>query len=203
MLSLGLGLWNAAKGIASGVSLTNYARWSEVFGNVVWSPVGMTITSDAVLAPDGNLTADTLVATTTANAVIIQDVTITAGSTNRVSLYVKAGTVGWCRIRTLAGVDNKSTFFNAATGAVGTVGTTGTEITALTATSGSVEANGFVRVSVTVTTASATTLNIGIGLASADNNLTYTIGSTLSVWGAQVNKGASLLGYVPTTTAPA
>lgn len=72
---------------------TNLVLRSEEFDNALWSKGGVTVTANAITAPDGTLTADLL---TSAGGVssenIARAITVTGNGTKCLAVYLKAGT---------------------------------------------------------------------------------------------------------------
>jgi len=185
----------------------------DAAGNLVWSPhnlalqssdfsqttpwnllSNLTVTTNAVAAPDGTLTADRLVETaTTANhSMLHANIAAVSGETYTYSVYAKAGERTWLAI---APANQAPTdWFNLGTGALGT-----------TAKAGAISdaGNGWYRCSITEV-AATTTRTIYIWLRTADGQTGTYAGSTsngLYLWGAQVNRGATPATYIATTTA--
>jgi hypothetical protein len=82
----------------------NRLTYSEQFDNAAWSKdVGITVTANSTVAPDGTTTADTVEQTTTGTDVEIeQSVTVTPGTSNRItfSVYLKQGTAAYTSLYT-------------------------------------------------------------------------------------------------------
>ena len=105
---------------------------SEEFNDANWQKLFTSVTANTTAAPDNNTTADTLTASaTTAEHVLLSavgmGVSILAGVTYAISIYVKAGTSSFIQINgpTSFGADAFANF-NVATGTVGTVGSAAT-----------------------------------------------------------------------------
>lgn len=72
---------------------TNLVLHSQALDNAVWAKSNATITADAVTAPDGTLTADSLVEdTSTTSHLMNQAITVVASTDYTLSLYIRAGT---------------------------------------------------------------------------------------------------------------
>jgi hypothetical protein len=65
-------------GVLLEVGATNLIVQSSDFANGVWGNVNVTVTANAITAPDGTLTADKLAATATGSALLYQFITTTA-----------------------------------------------------------------------------------------------------------------------------
>lgn len=185
---------------------TNLALWSEAFDNAAWVPTAATVTADAVIAPDGNSTADKLVeSNTNAAHQIVQ--TFTKAASQLVyegSVYAKPAGRNWVFLDLEDGLGNGAdAYFNVSTGALGGLNSIGTG-TALDY-SISTAANGFYRVTLTMLSNSAVTIVEAVRTASADGNSSYAGDgvSGLALWGAQVEQGNGQFptSYIPTTNA--
>ena len=83
-------------GTSDKVTLSNLVIRSEELDNAAWTKSRTTISANSVIAPDGALTADTIVATATTNSFLVgQNVTgsPTLGEIRRTSAYFKKGTL--------------------------------------------------------------------------------------------------------------
>jgi hypothetical protein len=77
------------------VTLSNLATYSQDFADASWTKTRTTISSNALIAPDGTLTADTLVGTATTNSFLIGKAITgspASGEARRTSVYLKRGT---------------------------------------------------------------------------------------------------------------
>jgi hypothetical protein len=192
---------------------TNLALQSENF-STTWTTNNLSVTTNVVNSPDGTLTADEIVSTTSANANvgISQAITIVNNTTYSASFYVKPNTQRYIFIGLTAvgGVQHYVTVvidtddFTVGQTAVGT--TSGT----LVSTNIEAASNGFYRVTLTASI-NRTDGRIRIGFANAktgnfinatgDVAVTGSLGNSLYLWGAQVEAGAFRSTYIPTTTA--
>lgn len=171
---------------------TNLLTYSEQFDNAAWTKDNVTLTANAIVAPDGTLTADEMKdSTSSTQKRCLQNITVTSAS-HTISVYAKAGTLSLLLIRENLSGTAVNTTFNLANGTLGTVGS------GRTATITSV-GNGWYRCSLTVT-AVAGTYGIGIGLTNADNINVYTGtgNGTIFIWGAQLEAGSFATSYIPT-----
>lgn len=185
---------------------TNLLTYSAEFDNAAWTKSVSTVTANSTTAPDGTLTADTLVdAATTAEHVMTSANITWAGNTQyTLSVHVKAGTLNYIRLLfSTAGNwvnSSRSCFFDLTNGTV--VGTPAAPLTASITSAGS----GWYRCSITATTvASPSASSVNIALANTSSNTTFAGAgtNTLFLWGAMLEAGAFPTSYIPTTTAAA
>jgi hypothetical protein len=174
---------------------TNLCLQSEAFGTT-WTSNNLSSIVDGYAAPNGDLTADAIVADgySTTQHGISQAITLTAAAYT-FSVFAKAGATNWICLRNSTA--SVSATFNVSTGATGTV-------------SGSAQAAiedygaGWYRCSMRFTgTAAAHTLEI---LAATDtSNSAWSGNGSISTYffGSQVEAATLATTYIPTTTASA
>ena len=168
--------------------------------STTWINVDSTDSTNDTIAPDGTVTADTIIeAATTANHGVLQSPSLLAGQVFTVSSYVKV------RERIIFGFYESSATgaqatFNVSTGVV--VGTAGGGTP-----SASIEdvGDGWYRCAMTFTPTTTGSTNIIHWVGEDDDtSLPSYLGDItkgIYVWGAQVNRGPVPTTYLPTTTA--
>lgn len=172
---------------------------SEALDQTPWYGTGATVTADAVTAPDGTLTGDRLTRSINANDFLAQDVTLPADGSGVASVSLRQETSAQVDLElfdwTSAVVRHRVSVtwiggVPVVTHVLGS-GITFHEILA--------QPNGWYRIAFTATGLIAAHQNSLIALPSpAGAN-----GDTVSVWGAEVTAGSTLLPYARTTTAAA
>jgi hypothetical protein len=193
---------------------TNLALSSEDFSNTsYWNPTGQTITTNAVVAPDGNTTADNIVPSSGTNVVrylyyAANPYSMSASTIYTTSIFVKKNGLRYFafQVHDTGSGGYHTSGFDLDTGTVvaSTVSNIGTAAAA-TATIVSYP-NGWYRCIITGITASTGTTgrtafsfssalnaNASLGVITADGvNGGY-------VWGHQVEQGSFPTSYIPTT----
>ena len=187
----------ASRGLLIEESRTNRTPYSEDFGDAAWVKTGgrVVITTNQIVAPDGNLTADFAEANGGAsNSRLIQQTDVASSTGKSLSIFAKAGTASFLQL--LFGTDT-APWANFDLSA-GTVGSTGTVLSATITPVGS----GWYRCQ--VATSSTTATNATFALVSggaAGRNESNTLSAGLYIWGAQLEAGAFPTSYIPTISA--
>jgi hypothetical protein len=177
----------------------NLLTYSEQFDNAAWvKGAAVTITANAITAPDGTTTADKFNYSALTNTP--SQTTTSTTTTYTIATYVKPSNTSFCRLR-VAAVGGSATvfnsYFNITTGVVSSTGVATADFGSLLPSITSV-GNGWYRISVTFTVLSAlTSIAYGI-IASQTSGGTSAAGDELYAWGAQLNEGA-LQPYYSTT----
>ncbi len=178
----------------------NLLTYSEQFDNAAWVkqgvlPFGSGSTANAIAAPNGTLTADKIVESSTTGVHRLDQVIAVSAIPYTTSVYAKAGGSSWLQLRdatSTAGV-----WFNINTGVIGAVAS---------GSSGTIKSvgDGWYRCTAT-RTAIAGSNTYSIALANADNSNSYTGDGTsgIYIWGAQLETGSVATDYISTTTAAA
>ena len=176
---------------------TNQLLYSEQFDNAAWTKSDVTITANAVVAPDGATTADKLIETVATSIHAAYQQQTPAAGTYTLSVYAKAAERSWIRIRLGVAAAAYSKYFDLTNGAIGSSeGGEGADGSATIESAG----NGWYRCSITYTAATALTIEtIYIATADLTSNYAGDITKGLYLWGAQLNAGASIAPYEVTT----
>ena len=182
-------------------AVTNLLLRSEEFNDASWVKTGTTVSTNAVVAPNGTTTAETLIEdTSTGTHLTTQSITATISTVYTFSVFAKAAS-GTRSIRLLLPTSIFTTpgncIFNLQTGTAGSLnsGITAASITAFP--------DGWYRCSIvspasTAATSGNWTINlINSGAASYTGDGT----SGLYLWGAQIEQSSTVGDYVPTTSA--
>jgi hypothetical protein len=194
------------RGFIADAADTNSFLWSEDFTNAAWAKNACTITSNAVVAPDGNTTGD-LMTSTGANGWVGQDVTFAAGSTLVISVFAQKAVSNFFRIVVIDAVGNNAAqWFNLN---LGTLGSHTSGLNTVLYSAGFIEPwpNGWYRCTLTVTTTTITTLNVVYLSPVAIDVGTAVNGDSVNLWGAMLSAqpgvGAygRLSSYISTATA--
>jgi len=176
---------------------TNLLFPSEDLTNANWVKTNVTASANSIVAPDGNTTADTLTATASTGQHQVQNGAHTA-TTNTASIYAKKGTNNFLQI--FSGTSSQAfANFDLDSGVVGTLGSLATS---------SIQnvGNGWYRCTMTFTAASGSTFRwalVSSASAGFGQSWTTTGSENLYLWGGQVETGAFVSTYIPTTTASA
>jgi hypothetical protein len=178
---------------------TNLVLWAEALQTVVWTKTGVSVLVDQTIAPDGTLTADSVIENTDTSEHFIRQFVPAGATINTSSVYVKKLPTGAARSLRIRMGDNSgfigSAHFNLTTKQFYSVTPT------LTA---KIEefADGWFRCSVTTTNASSG-VNVGAELYMVQEGQTGTQyagdnTSGLYMWGAQFEAGSFPTSYIKT-----
>jgi hypothetical protein len=195
------------KGLLIEEQRTNLFTYSSEFDNAAWEKNNTTITPNTIVAPDGTLTADAIVETTTSNTFhnIRQSVSVSSGQVITFSFYAKESTrrYAWFGVFSTTGAYGAGTRFRDSTIDLQTGLETGTTAGTLTYTfSSSSVGNGWYRYVIVMqaTTGSGTVFG-SIGPAeSSSSYASYTgaVDKNIYAWGTQFEVGSFATSYIPT-----
>jgi hypothetical protein len=173
---------------------TNAVTYSEQFDNAAWTKNAVTVTANAVAAPDGTTTADMITANGASAEHIIYSTGVAAGLKTG-SVYAKAGTNNFIQL-TFGSSDTVYANFDLSNGTVGTVGVT--SVASIQALS-----NGWYRCSLhTTSTIASNIVVVIVSSTTATRSQSNSLATSVYVWGAQVEASATFpTSYIPTTTA--
>ena len=169
---------------------TNLLLYSSDFSNATWSANEVLVQSNVIVAPDGTLTGDKVIANSTnAFHFVLQGVVIPTGST--FSAYMKAGEYTTASMFLSVG-GNVGGVFNLSNGTVTSVSGTGNTAAIISV------GNGWYRCSVTCSGDASDSIRIGPDNG-ALGSFTGNNFNGIYVWGAQVEAGTFPTSYIPTT----
>ena len=158
-----------------------------------WSKTNTAVLQNQVVAPDGTLTADKLVALDDALSVIRRvnrGVTFIVGSVYTFTVFVKAAEYSIVRME--SGNPGGATVFNLATKQVLSQSTTHTTVSI------SEEGSGWFRCSVTFTATATNGVFFLYGQPTSNSSFIGDGTSGIYIWGAQVEEASTPSSYIPT-----
>lgn len=174
---------------------TNLVKHSQEIDNADWTKLNSTVTSNSTTAPDGTLTADTLVANSGSGNDRLYGVgstTVVNGNKYTHSVYAKKKDYDWV---ILYGLGTQVQWFNINTGTLGNISGTG---------DAKIEniGNGWYRLSFTVTASSSSGVFYH-GPVNANGSLVCTSSGSQGtyVWGSQLEQSEYVTSYIPTGSA--
>jgi hypothetical protein len=162
-----------------------------------WATARTVRTANTDTAPDGTVTADSIVQASgqTTGGTLNQAIGVVA-SDYVFSIFAKPNGKNFIAIReTLLDGTENTTWFNVQ---AGTVGTTDADHVATISAS----TNSYFRCVIKLTANAARTGAVALFLADTDNSIVVTDSGGVFLWGAQLEQRSSVTAYTPTTTAP-
>jgi len=190
---------HAHTGLIIEAAATNLLTYSAQFDNAAWSKTNITVTANSTTAPDGTVSADSIIEAAGSSQKYMRTPLATVGpGTYTLSCYAKplSGTRYLVLEFDAGGGETRRAFFDTANGTVtsnynGAVGA----ITAI--------GNGWYRCAVTVTMAGAAS-SMWLYISNSSSSISGYTGdgtSGLYVWGAQLETGSAATSYIPTVAA--
>ena len=176
----------------------NLLTYSQQFENAVWLRTSCSVLANSVIAPDGTLTGDTLVAS--AGVVLPAIYQNESTTTTRVlSLYAKAGSYDYIKVNPRSSTGVGGAVIDLTTGTVTGISVTTAPLSVTTTDEG----DGWWRIAL-ATTSGGSTQQLRITLSTnPDNSVAETfIGTeTIYLWGAGLELGSTVTAYQKVVTA--
>lgn len=173
----------------------NLLKYSEEFNNAAWTAANVAIANNTIVAPNGTLTGDKLIATAVSGQHRVdQTVSVTSGTTYTLTAYAKAAEYSTLWLRTAN--DTASVYFDLLTG----------QIISASGGSGSITpvGNGWYRCAATgVATSTGASVNARIAAGTTGLTVSYTGDgySGIYIWGAQLETGSVATDYIKSNAA--
>jgi hypothetical protein len=166
----------------------NLLQYSEDLSNAAWNKTDVTITSNAITAPNGTLTADKVSSSVNGTLAVYVDQYVNGATpinvTHTYSVYAKAGEV--TQMLFYLGYQN-GIYFNLTTGQFVSYWSGAQDIIAYSSEN---VGNGWFRYNITLSSNDGTLL-ILFPAQSGSISFAQTIGNGFYIWGAQLNEGTA------------
>jgi hypothetical protein len=168
---------------------TNLLTYSADFSNAAWAKSNTTVTSSTIIAPDGTLTGNKIVATSaTTTHTIGETITVTSGATYTLSAFYKAGEETTASLAISSSPFPRAKFDLSAGTVLSSTGTSAT-ITSV--------GNSWYRCSL-VFVAPTTSIPCFLAIRDIDANWAGNGFGGIYSWGAQLEAGVFATSYIPT-----
>ena len=181
---------------------TNLFTYSEDFSDASWTKSGTTVTSNAILSPDGSVNADLIEISSAGARFVSQSVTLTSGQNYVLSCFMKNGNTGWNALGAFDGVSDFAT---------GTFDILNGNIGSTSVSSGSVNTelsiqdygNGWYRciMKFTATSTGSWSIRVYASVQSA-TNYSGVVGENAYIFGAQLEQLSYPTSYIITPEHP-
>lgn len=185
--------WGQSGDIVDFSSGRNLLKYSQKFDNAAWSKLGMSVTPDAAIAPDGTMTAELITNTGGAVSLIYCSTPVDPSATTDyyASIYVKKGNKSVITLNVFyVGNTENDVYFNLDTMAVTGLPYAGQYIF-------EVLSGGWFRIGYRISR-DASGSRAEIRLRLWIHRGASTIGDTAYTCGAQINPGSTVQPYIPT-----
>jgi hypothetical protein len=171
----------------------NLLGYSEAFDNAAWTKGNSSISANTIAAPNGSLSADTLVSAASTTATFTNQAFTLTAAAYTFSVYVKASGARFVQLLWTGGISTNFANFDLTLATVTSGNYTSASITGA--------ANGWYRLAITSTLSGAagnTNINlVDSGAATRGSSFTGDGISGVYLWGAQLSNSASLDPYTP------
>ena len=193
------GVWLDPSDVANLNWLVNLLTWTQEFDNAVWSKNAAAIVVNSITAPDGTLTADTLLALSGTGLIPrVGDTSVNTvqSAAHTVSIYAKAGTYNFLQIYIISQASEWVNYTLTGSGTVSVNGSCTATITLLS--------DGWYRLTMTYTAGGTDRRPFFAMAASGTATRAQTwnpVGTeTIFIWGAQLELGSVVTPYQAITT---
>ena len=173
----------------------NLLTKTEALDSAPWSAANAAVSGTKQLAPDGTLTAQLLVESSSNSAHSISQASISTPSLGAQAhvIYVKSSGRRWLAVQLSGGTPTAYAYFDLQSGVVGT--TSGTPNASIVAST-----NGFWKITIAPSATALTTNTLAYYMASADNTASYQGDGTSGVifWHPDLRPSDQATGLIPT-----